>query len=89
MQMNNADPVKGRDAILAGLSEYWKSFASVEHDLRNLYGTDQSFVLEALNHDQRHDGKQVTLRAVAFTDRDEDGLVTSVRLDTDTAPLFA
>lgn len=34
------------------------------------------------------DGRQVTLRAVAFTDRDEQGLVTSVRLYTDTAPLF-
>ena len=30
---------------------------------------------EALNHYERHDGKQVTVRAVAFTDKNEDGLV--------------
>ncbi|GAA0603874.1 hypothetical protein GCM10009416_46880 [Craurococcus roseus] len=37
----------------------------------------------------RLDGGAVTLRAAAFTDRDEAGLVTSVRLYTDTGPLFA
>lgn len=86
---NNEDPVEGRDAVHAGLSAYWQSFGDLEHDLLNIYGSDRNFVLEALNHYTKLDGEPVTLRAVAFTDRDEEGRVTSVRFYTDTGPLFA
>lgn len=86
---NNEEPVRGRDAVRGGLAEYWMSFGELEHDLLNLYGSDHNFVLEALNHYSRLDGEKVTLRAVAFTDRDEEGRALSVRFYTDTAPLFA
>lgn len=86
--MNNATPLEGKEAILEGLSHYWQAFGNLEHDLLNIYGTDQAFMLEALNHYKRLDGKLVTLRAVALTDRNEAGDVISVRLYTDTAPLF-
>lgn len=89
LQMNNADPTVGKDAVLAGLAQYWPSFATIEHDLLNIYGTDERYVLEALNHYTTHDGRSVTLRAVAFTDRNDKGLVESVRLYTDTAPLWS
>ena len=59
------------------------------HDLLNIYGSDSSFVLEALNHYRRNDGKVVTVPAVAITDRNEAGLVTFIRVYTDTTPLFA
>lgn len=86
MQSNNSHPVLGKAAIVQFLANYWQTFASLEHDLLNIYGSDSCFVLEALNHYQRHDGKAVTLRAVAFTDRNE-ALVTSVRFYTDTTEL--
>lgn len=89
LQMNNGDPARGKTAVLQGLAYYWPSFGAIEHELLNIYGTDRSFVLEALNHYTRLDGRQVTLRAVAITDRDESGQVKAVRLYTDTAPLFA
>lgn len=89
MQFNNAAPIVGKAAIRAMLEGYWKSFAAVEHDLRNIYGTDRAFVLEAENHYLRHDGRRVSVRAVAFTDKDEDGLVASVRIYADAAPVFA
>ena len=44
--------------------------------------------LKVLNYYQRNDGQEVTIRAVAFTDRNTEGLVTSVRFYTDTTPLF-
>ncbi|MFE4105830.1 nuclear transport factor 2 family protein [Almyronema epifaneia] len=88
MISNNNPPVQGKEAIAQFLTDYWQSFASLEHDLLNIYGSDSAFVLEAFNHYTRHDGKSVTLRAVAFTDRNEAGLVTSVRFYTDVAPLF-
>lgn len=89
MYQNNTGPVEGKAAILAGLSQYWATFGTLEHDLLNIYGTDTSFMLEALNHYTRKDGTAVTLRAVALTDRNRDGRVTSIRLYTDAAPLFS
>ena len=89
MQSNNNPPVEGKAAILQGLSYYWSTFDSLTHDLLNIYGTDSSFVLEALNHYKRNDGKVVTVPAVAITDRNKAGLVTSIRLYSDTTSLFA
>lgn len=89
LRINSAPPTIGKPAILQALGAYWQSFGSIEHDLENIYGDDRRFALEALNHYTRLDGKPVTLRAVACTDRDAAGLAASVRLYTDTAPLFA
>ena len=88
LQMNNQEPVTGKPAIVAMLAPYWKSFAGIEHDLLNIYGTDSNYVLEALNHYVGLDGRRVTVRAVAFTDLDAAGRVSSVRLYTDVSPLF-
>ncbi|MDF5724436.1 MAG: hypothetical protein PUP91_29045 [Rhizonema sp. PD37] len=85
---NNNPPMEGKQVVMLGLAAYWKTFASLEHDLLNIYGRDSSFVLEALNHYKRTDGQLVTIRAVAFTDRNKEGLVTSVRFYTDTTPVF-
>ncbi len=89
VQFGNANPVEGKDVVVGMLGGYWQSFAGLEHDLLNIYGTDRSYVLEALNHYLRHDGKSVTVRAVAFTDKNADGKVTSVRIYGDTSPVFA
>ncbi len=89
MTFNNDPFGKGKEVILSGLGKYWQSFASIEHDLINIYGSDRNYVLEAMNHYTRHDGKSVTVKAVAFTDLNEEGKVRSVRLYMDTTPVFA
>ena len=88
LQMNNEEPVQGKVAIAGKLGPYWKTFDKIEHDLLNIYGTDQAYVLEALNHYVRVDQRQVSLRAVAFTDLNDSGKVTSVRLYTDVSSVF-
>ncbi|OKH52700.1 hypothetical protein NIES2101_13760 [Calothrix sp. HK-06] len=88
MLPNNNSPVQGKATILQNLSHYWKTFSSLEHDLLNIYGDDLSFVLEALNHYVRLDGKRVTVRAVAITERNKQGLVSSFRFYTDTTSIF-
>lgn len=88
IQFNNDAPVAGRATIEAMLRQYWKSFRAVTHEPLNIYGTDNSFVLEALNHYTRHDGKTVTTRATAFTDRNPQGQVTAIRIYADTSPVF-
>lgn len=86
---NNSPFGSGKEVILEGLANYWQSFSSIEHDLTNIFGNGQSYVLEALNHYIRHDGKKTTVKAVAFTDLDEVGKVKSVRLYMDMTPVFA
>ncbi len=89
IQFGNAEPVSGKAAVTGMLGQYWQSFAGLEHDLTNIYGDDRAYVLEALNHYVRHDGGRVTVRAVAFTDVNDEGLVDSVRIYGDMAPVFA
>ncbi len=89
VQFNNDEPTQGKPAVLQALGYYWQSFEAVQHDLTNIYGTDITYVLEALNHYIRKDGKQVTVKAVAFTDLDESGLVKSVRIYQDVSPVFS
>lgn len=89
IRFGNADPVVGKAAVTGMLASYWQAFAGLEHDLANIYGEDDHFVLEADNHYTRHDGKMVTVRAVAFTDRNAAGEVTSIRIYGDTSPVFA
>ena len=88
VQFNNGPAIKGKAGVVEALSGYWKSFAAIEHEPLNIYGSDEAFMLEALNHYLKLDGKRVTTRAVALTDRDAEGLVTSVRIFADTAPVF-
>lgn len=88
MQSNNNPPILGKAAILQNLSDFWTTFDSLTHELLNIYGNDSSLALEALNHYKRNDGKVVTVPAVALTERNEAGLVTSFRLYTDTTPVF-
>ena len=87
MRFNSDEPVRGRDAIRAAPTAYWSSFATIEHDLLAIYGDDHAFMLEALNYYTLPDGPPLTLRAVALTDRDARGHVTSFRIYTDAAKL--
>ena len=87
---NNGDvSMRGREDVRAGLREFWRSFGTMEHEELNLYGGARHLVHEALNHYTTLDGRAVTLRAVAWIDRDDDGLVTSLRVYSDQSPLWA
>lgn len=86
---NNGDmAMSGRDAVRQGLAEFWKSFGTVRHDELNIYGDDHRFVHEALNDYITLDGRDVTIRAVAWIDRNDDGQITSLRIYHDQRPLF-
>lgn len=51
-------------------------------------GGDRHLVHEALNHYVTLDGRKVTLKAVAFIDRDEQGRIEHLRIYSDQSPLF-
>lgn len=79
----------GIEAAREGLGHFWQSFGTLRHEELNIYGTDENFAHEALNHYTTLDGRDVTLRAVAFIDRDEAGKIYSLRLYGDQSPLWA
>lgn len=81
---NNGEmAMSGRDAVRQGLSEFWQSFGTLRHDELNIDGEDRRFVHEALNYYTTLDGREVTIRAVAWIDRDDDGRITSLRIYND------
>lgn len=87
---NNGDmAMRGREEVREGLRRFWQSFGTLEHEELNIYGTDRNLVHEALNHYRTLDGRAVTVRAVAWLDRDEDGRITSMRIYNDQSPVFA
>jgi ketosteroid isomerase-like protein len=88
-QFGNQTKVNGKTAIVEGLKQFWKTYDGEEHVLQNILGNDRCFALEALNIYQRKDGKKVTCPAVAITERNDAGLVTSFRVFIDIAPLYA
>ncbi len=93
IQFNNEAPMSGIDTAKSGLGAFWGSITGMGftllHEPLNIYGSDDRFVLEALNHYTTQDGRRITVRATAWTDRGADGRVASVRLYQDVSPLYA
>lgn len=90
LQFNNDPPTSGDDLVRDALQRFWGSISAMGYALRheplNIYGDDRRFVMEALNHYTKG-ADRVTVRATAWTDRGDDGRVTSVRLYQDLSPL--
>lgn len=92
VQFNNDHPMTGKDTAVTGMGAFWTSIQdmgySLTHEPLNIYGADDAYVLEALNHYDTSEGRRTTIHAVAFTNRNPDGKVTSIRVYHDLAPLY-
>lgn len=93
VQFNNDPPLVGKPAVVAGLGGFWSSVQAMGyallHEPLNVYGTDEHYALEALNHYDSDGRERITVRAVAFTDRNAARRVTSIRIYQDLAALYA
>ena len=86
---NDLQPsMNGIDAVREGLGRFWQSFASVKHEELNIYGTDENFAHEALNHYETLDGRKISIRAVAYIDRNGEGKIEALRIYNDQNPLW-
>ena len=81
-------PVAGRDAVIAGQREFLATFRSLRHDFTNTWEVDGAAILEAIVTYVRHDGRAVEVPCVSILTR-SGGLVDSVRIYIDLAPLYA
>ena len=87
LQINNHLPLHGHEPIAAAFERYYEAIESIEHDLLNIYGTDQQFCVEMLCVYKRRDGTSVTLPAAVFMDRSADGRITWARSYIDATPV--
>jgi hypothetical protein len=87
-QVNNDPLIEGRASVVRRLAYLAPSFRTREHELLNAYGTERAIALEGLSHCSSTDATPVAVRAAMFIDRDNRGLVTSIRLYTDTTDLY-
>lgn len=80
----------GREAIAGALGGFWASIGSMRHERRNLWaiGSD-THVLEAICHYGTKGGAPVPLPVTTVIESSSEGLVTSLRVYIDMAPLFA
>lgn len=89
IRFNNGHPTfRGIDEARTGLAAFWSTFDTIEHEELNVYGDERTLVHEALNHFVTLDGRRVTVCAVAFIDRDEQGLITELRVYGDQSGLW-
>ncbi|MFJ8026189.1 nuclear transport factor 2 family protein [Streptomyces sp. NPDC096311] len=86
----NNPPAIGHDAMREVLDNLRHALAGLQHEWCNRWTVDQgTLVLEARVHYTTRGGAEVILPCVTIIDRAPSGLVTSLRVHIDAAPLFA
>lgn len=88
VQINNNMPVYSKFAIERAFIEYLRNFRSLSYEILNLSGTDRSSAVEALFTYVCNDGSVEVVQHAYFCERDETGLLTSVRLYGDTTRIL-
>jgi hypothetical protein len=77
------------DVVREGLTSFWQGFKSIWHEELMILGSERNVVHEALNHYETLDGRQVTVGAVAFIDRDSEGKIKGMRIYNDQSPVWS
>ena len=80
VQVNNAMPVYSKLAVGAAYTEYLKAFRSLTYELLNVFGDERQSVAEALFTYVCNDGSVEIVQHGYVVDRNESGLLTSVRV---------
>lgn len=85
VQINNNMPIYSKFAIERAFVEQTKHFKSMTYEITSAFGTDRRSVAEALFTYICNDGSVEVVQHAYICERDEDGLLTSVRLYGDTS----
>jgi ketosteroid isomerase-like protein len=84
----NAPPLRGRDAVRAGVAEFFAAIRGCRHRLLHTWHGPASAVCEGRVTYVRHDGREIDLPFVNVLGFDG-GRIASYRIYIDNAPLFA
>ncbi|MGI5132942.1 nuclear transport factor 2 family protein [Pseudonocardia sp. CA-107938] len=87
----NNPPAVGRAAIKEAIGGFFSLIGGLRHEVRNRWDVNDgtTCVLEVVTHYTTKGGAAVPLPCVSILDRAPDGLVSSLRIHIDLAPLFA
>ena len=89
MVFGNAEPLDGREAIIAGMQAFFSTIKGLRHRIINQWyvGTDTVAETEVTYH--RLDDKSVSVPVVSIWRTREDGLIDDYRVFFDLAPVYA
>ncbi|WP_028922627.1 nuclear transport factor 2 family protein [Pseudonocardia acaciae] len=89
MVFGNREPMRGREAIVAGVEAFLSTIRGLRHDIRREWTVGADTIAETDVTYTRHDDKRVTIPAVSIWRVRDDGLITDYRVFYDPSPLFA
>jgi len=84
----NNPEAHGKEQVRAGIGHFWELIDGLRHDFVNVFQDGDTTVAEALIDYTRKDGGVVTIPCTTLLHR-RGGLVDSVRVYLDVAPIFA
>lgn len=87
MVFGNAEPLLGRNAIVAANQAFLEQLKAIRHQLRNEWTVGDTTIAQTEVTYTRLDGKEVTLPAVSIWHH-RAGLITDLRVFYDPAPIF-
>ncbi len=88
LRFGNAEPLRGRRAIVEAMENLFGAVAGIRHDVVNEWRVDDTVIVEVRVTYERLDGKAVTVPATSIW-RVEDGLIHDKRICIDQAPVWS
>lgn len=88
LQINNEMPVYSKRAIKSSYAQYLTSFQALSYEIMNILGDDRKSVCELLYTYSCNDGSTEVVQTAYMVDRNEAGLLTSVRVYGNGARVF-
>ncbi len=85
----NAEPLAGREAIVAGLRDFYSTIGGLQHRIVRNWRVDADIIAETEVTYRRLDGKDVSAVAVSIWRTRDDGLISDYRIFVDLAPVYA
>lgn len=89
LRFGNAEPLVGREAIVAGIGAFFATIDGLRHRVVNQWYAGADTVAETEVTYQRLDGKSVAVPAVSIWRTRADGLIENYRIFVDLAPVYA
>ena len=86
--VGNNPPMNGRQAAKEGIGHFFSTIGGIKHHVLNVAESNGFTFLEANVDYLRKDGRVVTVPSVTILESDS-GLVTSLRIFVDVAPVYA